>query len=113
MFATGPFRLFGALLCSCSIFVMLALSNFTANRMREDISMTKVTIDENKIRETAYLFWLDEGQPAGRDEAHWLQAIDALTPPQPKKKATRKAPAKKAAAPKAKAAPAKKAKAAK
>lgn len=79
--------------------------------------MTKQIIDENKIRETAYLFWLDEGQPTGRDEAHWLQAVDALTPPQQKKKATRKAPAKKAAAPKAKtattkakAAPAKKAK---
>ena len=80
----------------------------------------KPHLDEDKIRETAYLFWLDEGQPSGRDEAHWLQAIDALTPPQPKKKAAAKAPAKKAAAPKAKAAapkakaaPAKKAKTAK
>lgn len=82
--------------------------------------MTKPTLDERTIRETAYLFWLDEGQPVGRDEAHWLQAIDALTPPKPKKKAATKAPAKKAAAPKAKAAapkakaaPAKKAKTAK
>lgn len=61
--------------------------------------MTTPIIDEKKIRETAYLFWLDEGQPEGRDQEHWLKAIDALTPPQPKKRA-RKAPAKKAAAPK-------------
>lgn len=76
--------------------------------------MTAQNFDEAKIRETAYLFWLDEGQPEGRDEAHWLQAIDALTPPQPKKK-PRKAAAKprvaktaSKAAPKAKA-PAKRA----
>ena len=67
--------------------------------------MSKTAIDENKIRETAYLFWLDDGQPEGRDQEHWLKAVDALTPPTPKKRA-RKAPTKKAA-PKAKA-PAKK-----
>lgn len=67
--------------------------------------MSKTAIDENKIRETAYLFWLDDGQPEGRDQEHWLKAVDALTPPTPKKRA-RKTPTKKTA-PKAKA-PAKK-----
>lgn len=42
-------------------------------------------LDEARIRETAYLMWLDEGQPEGRDREHWLKAIDALTPAQPKK----------------------------
>lgn len=65
--------------------------------------MTAPTLDDAQIRETAYLFWLDEGQPEGRDQDHWLKAIDALTPATPKK--ARKAPAKprakaKAAAPK-------------
>ena len=45
---------------------------------------------DDKIRETAYQFWLDEGQPEGRDAAHWQMAIDALTPAQPKVNATRK-----------------------
>lgn len=67
--------------------------------------MSNTTIDEAQIRETAYLMWLDDGQPQGRDQEHWLKAIDALTPATPKK--ARKAPAKprapkaKAAAPKA------------
>lgn len=68
--------------------------------------MATPVLDETQIRETAYLFWLDEGQPEGRDQEHWLKAIDALTQPKPKKRA-RKAPAKKAAAPKAVAAKAK------
>jgi hypothetical protein len=54
--------------------------------------MTNPTPDEAQIRETAYLFWLDEGQPVGRDQEHWLKAIDALTPAAPKK--ARKTPAK-------------------
>ncbi len=56
--------------------------------------MTQLTIDESQIRETAYLMWLEEGQPEGRDQEHWLKAIDALTPAQPKKRAARKTPAK-------------------
>lgn len=80
--------------------------------------MTPTTIDEAQIREAAYQLWLDEGQPAGRDQEHWLKAIDALTPAQPRAKPARKAPAKPravkakaapktaAAAPKTKAAPA-------
>ena len=42
--------------------------------------MTTQTLDDTAIRETAYLFWLDDGQPVGRDQDHWLRAIDALTP---------------------------------
>ena len=64
--------------------------------------MTHPTLDEAQIRETAYLIWLDEGQPEGRDQDHWLKAIDALTAPKPKAK--RKTTAKTSAAPK-KAAP--------
>ena len=64
--------------------------------------MSTAKLDEATIAHTAYLFWLDEGQPHGRDQEHWLKAIDALTPATPKK--TRKAAAKPAAA-KSKAAP--------
>lgn len=56
--------------------------------------MKKSGIDEAKIREAAYLIWLEEGQPEGRDEEHWRKAIAALTPAQPKAKAPRKAAAK-------------------
>ena len=72
-------------------------------RVIQDTAMTTLNIDDAKIRETAYLMWLDEGQPEGRDQEHWLKAIDALTPATPKAKAKRKAPAKAKAAPKAKA----------
>jgi hypothetical protein len=57
--------------------------------------MTAQTLDDDAIRETAYLFWLGEGQPAGRDQDHWLRAIDALTPAKRKpvaKKAAKKLP---------------------
>lgn len=75
--------------------------------------MTQPTIDDAQIRETAYLLWLDEGQPQGCDQEHWLKAIDALTPAQPKAKPARKTPAKpRNTAPKVKAAPEAKAKAA-
>ena len=60
--------------------------------------MTAQTLDDDAIRETAYLFWLGEGQPAGRDQDHWLRAIDALTPA--KRKPVAKKAAKKTAAPK-------------
>ena len=65
--------------------------------------MTTATLNEAQIRETAYLLWLDEGQPEGRDQEHWLKAIDALTPATPKKKPARKAAAKPKAPAKAKA----------
>ena len=64
--------------------------------------MTQPVLDESAIRETAYLLWLDEGQPHGCDEAHWLKAIDMLTPTKPvKKKAPAKAKTTKAKAAKA------------
>ena len=56
--------------------------------------MTELNIDESAIREAAYQLWLDAGQPHGQDEAHWLQAIEALKASKPKKKTTRKAAAK-------------------
>lgn len=64
--------------------------------------MTKAIPNEDQIRETAYLFWLDDGQPQGRDEEHWLRAVDALTKPVAKERAARKTPAKPRAASKAK-----------
>ena len=69
--------------------------------------MAHTTLDEAQIRETAYLLWLDEGQPTGRDQEHWLKAIDALTPAKPKRKSVRKTVANSAkkAAPKAAAKP--------
>ncbi|MGB7240897.1 MAG: DUF2934 domain-containing protein [Sulfitobacter sp.] len=56
--------------------------------------MARTNLDDTQIRETAYLFWLNEGQPSGQDERHWMQAIDALTKAQPKAKPARKAAAK-------------------
>ena len=63
------------------------------------------TVTETQVREAAYYLWLEDGQPEGRDEEHWLKAVGALNQPQPKAKPKRKAAAKPAAkaAPKAKA----------
>jgi hypothetical protein len=33
---------------------------------------------DDKIRERAYLIWVDEGRPEGRDVDHWLRAKWAL-----------------------------------
>lgn len=69
--------------------------------------MTPAPIDEAKIRETAYLMWLDEGQPQGRDAEHWRKAINAPSAPvakKPRKAAAKPAAKAKAAKPKAKAA---------
>ncbi len=60
--------------------------------------MPTPTLDEAQIREAAYLLWLDEGQPMGRDQEHWLKAIDALSPAKPKAKPARKAATKPRAA---------------
>lgn len=43
-------------------------------------------IDEAQVRDSAYHIWLNEGQPEGCDQEHWLRAIDALTPPKAKTK---------------------------
>ena len=62
------------------------------------------TVTKTQVREAAYYLWLDDGQPEGCDEEHWLKAVDALNQPKPKTKPKRKAAAKPAAktAPKAK-----------
>jgi hypothetical protein len=60
--------------------------------------MTKPKIDDAQIRETAYLLWLEEGRPQGRDQEHWHKAIDMLTPTPAKTKPVRKAPSKPRAA---------------
>lgn len=49
---------------------------------------TKTTAD-SKIRETAYLFWLEDGQPKGRAEEHWLRAVEALAKPRVAKRVTK------------------------
>lgn len=47
-------------------------------------------MDEAQIRETAYLFWLEEGQPQGRDQEHWLRAVEVLSQPKKVVKPARK-----------------------
>jgi hypothetical protein len=63
--------------------------------------MSNSKIDEAKIRQAAYDIWLAEGQPEGRDQAHWLQAVEALNaapnaaptkPKAPRKTAAKAAP---------------------
>ena len=56
--------------------------------------MTTTNFDQTQIQEAAYYLWLEAGQPNGRDQEHWLKAIDALSKPEPKRKAVRKAAAK-------------------
>ncbi len=72
------------------------------------LSVTHAT--EDRIRAVAHALWLEEGQPEGRSEAHWLSAVemvsaqtaDAKTAP---KAAVPAAPKKLAAAAAKKAAP--------
>ena len=75
-------------------------------------------VTEDRVRDVAYALWLQEGQPHGRAEAHWFQAMElvnaeamAEAAPAPVAKPKRKAPAAAAArkAVPAKRAPAKKA----
>ncbi|MGR3271095.1 DUF2934 domain-containing protein [Thalassococcus profundi] len=61
-------------------------------------------IDDTQIAQAAYFLWLDEGQPDGRADAHWMQAVEALKATAPKPK-VRKPRAKAAAAPKKAATP--------
>jgi Protein of unknown function (DUF2934) len=50
-----------------------------------------VSLPEDQIRAIAYSLWLEEGQPEGRAEAHWLKALELATeieaPAKPKRKA--------------------------
>jgi hypothetical protein len=48
--------------------------------MAEDDAMDDVT---ERIRDRAYQIWLDEGQPTGRERAHWEQAARELGLDQP------------------------------
>ncbi len=59
-------------------------------------------IDDTQIAQAAYFLWLDEGQPEGRADAHWTQAVKTLTSTAPKarKPRAKTAAPKKAAAPK-------------
>jgi hypothetical protein len=36
------------------------------------------SFDEEAIRERAYLIWIEEGRPEGRDMEHWLRACGEL-----------------------------------
>jgi hypothetical protein len=42
---------------------------------------------DDRIRELAYLLWLEEGYPEGQAERHWLTAeiLIASEPPEPKR----------------------------
>lgn len=62
--------------------------------------MTTPQIPDAHIAEAAFLIWLDEGQPEGRDLDHWLAARSALESeaPKPKKRAASKPKAKAKAA---------------
>lgn len=60
--------------------------------------MNKASLDETQIRETAFLLWLDDGQPQGRDQEHWLRAIETLKMAETKAKPARKVAAKPRAA---------------
>lgn len=55
----------------------------------------------DRVREIAYDIWMEEGQPHGRDEAHWLMALERARAEQAKAKkraAKKTASAKKPAA---------------
>ncbi len=61
--------------------------------------------DNSQIAETAYLIWLDEGQPDGHDEDHWQRARLALSAETVKQRAKKAAPKTDASKTKAAAAP--------
>ncbi|WP_168879326.1 DUF2934 domain-containing protein [Rhizobium sp. P28RR-XV] len=47
--------------------------------MKTTADETRRDIDEDIIRERAYLLWLEDGQPEGRADEHWHKArADAL-----------------------------------
>ena len=41
--------------------------------------MTNTITDDAQIAEAAFYIWLEEGQPEGRAQEHWHQAVAALT----------------------------------
>jgi hypothetical protein len=38
------------------------------------VAGTSDPVKEDRVRERAYLIWVDEGSPQGRDLDHWLRA---------------------------------------
>ena len=38
-----------------------------------------MTATEDRVRAIAYSLWLEEGQPEGRAESHWLKAMELAT----------------------------------
>lgn len=40
--------------------------------------MNSASITDDQVREAAYLLWLEEGQPEGRDEEFWFRAQERL-----------------------------------
>jgi hypothetical protein len=59
-----------------------------------------VSVPEDRVRAIAYSLWLEEGQPQGRAEAHWLKALELATEVEaPAAKPKRKAAAATKAAP--------------
>ena len=46
--------------------------------MKQKISATRREPSEAEIQHTAYLLWLENGQPEGRDLEHWLAAKEML-----------------------------------
>ncbi len=68
--------------------------------------MSTTNFNESAVREAAYFLWLNDGQPQGQDQDHWLQVMEQMTAKPAKKKAAakpRKAAAKTATAAKPKA----------
>jgi hypothetical protein len=46
--------------------------------MQKDTIMPNDDEIDQRIRERAYLIWLDEGRPEGRDKQHWEIAREAI-----------------------------------
>jgi Protein of unknown function (DUF2934) len=70
------------------------------------MNKTVPNLPEDRVAAVAYSLWLEEGQPQGRAEAHWFQALELVNAEagageaptaKPKRKAPTAAAAKKAA----------------
>jgi hypothetical protein len=40
--------------------------------------MSETSSNEDRIRQRAYLIWIDEGRPEGREKEHWEQAEKSI-----------------------------------
>lgn len=40
------------------------------------MTASQTAITEDRVRAIAYSLWLQEGQPEGRAETHWLKALE-------------------------------------